>query len=390
MRQAWKLIQAELLVRLRDKSFWLEVLILPLAVTAIMGMALGGVGRGQMPDVRVGIVGASDKDIAVDVLSHAFAAAGPYKTKVYPTVKEGRAALHSLKVDALVIPPAIDPATMGQASVLSATVEPAPDGPFRAILVSQITEATLRTVAAELGVRKAVAEVMTAEGRDPTPAWTLPTPIPVTARLDSVPVEHFDVLAAQFAGLAIFFGLFTAVRIMSTIFGPHRKGLALRLAALPTHPAVVALGYIGSVMLVTSIQTSLVFVLSRLAFGVHWGSMYLLVTATLLAAFASAAVALALATLPTGPSARALIGTLVVLVGSVLGGALVPIDDAGPALRAFAWLTPHYWVSTLFRDVARGLPASELFVQYGAVAVYGGIALVLAAVFLLRRRTSHA
>jgi len=53
-------------------------------------------------------------------------------------------------------------------------------------------------------------------------------------------------------------------------------------------------------------------------------------------------VALALAALPITGTAKGLVGMLVVLGGSVLGGALVPLDGASPWLTGLARVTLHY------------------------------------------------
>jgi len=243
---------------------------------------------------------------------------------------------------------------------------------------------------AEIGARRSVADLMAENQADPSATWTTPAPTPVSAKLEQVSLKQFDALGAQFAGLAIFFSLLSAFRLMVNIFGDHRHGLNLRLAGIPAHPAYVAAGFIGTVALVAAVQTLTVLVVGRLAFGVHWGAPVPLILAALLASVASAAVALALAVLPLSSSARGLIGTLFVLGGSVLGGSLVPFDGASPTLQLFARATLHYWVTGLFTGLSRGLTVTEVARLFVGVAAYGSGALILAATFLARRRPGRA
>lgn len=384
------ILRVELALRMRDKSFWLEVLLLPVVVTTVMGLALGGVGRGKLPTVRVALVATKEDNVAAQVLNAALSAAGSYETTHYSNLKDGRNALRSRKVDALIQVPDIEPSDIDKGTSLKATIERNPETEFSALLVAQIAEATFKALSAELRARQAAANLLAENGLDPTPAWLKPTPVPVAAQLQTVPMERFDVLAAQFAGLAIFFSLLSAFRLMGSIFGAHRSGLNLRMAALPVPGWVMATGYIAVVAIIAAAQTAVVLALTRMAFGVKWGPLLPLLLATLLSALASAGVALLLVSLPGSPAARGLIGMLVVLGGSLIGGALVPLDAASSVLRTLGALTLHYWVTGLFKGLARGVSLSELTVYYAVITIYGLIALALASGFLRRRRPTRA
>lgn len=390
MNLVWRIMQAELVSRIRDKSFWLEALLLPIVVTVIMGVALGNLGRGKTPVIHVGIVAGSSDWLPVEVLESAFKSTGTLKTEFYAKADAARSALSSSKVDALVFVTDFDPTSASGNSALNATVESGRTTQFQAGMVAQITEATLRALAAELGARRAVAGLLSDIGTDPTPAWVTPTPVPVSARLEEVPLKRFDLLASQFAGMAIFFSLLSAFRIMTNIFGDHRQGLNLRLAGVPTKPAFVAMGFVLSVATVAITQTITVLVLGSAAFGVKWGPIVPMVLATVCASLASAALALALAVLPGSSTTRGLIGTLVVLGGSVLGGALVPIDGSSSTLQWLAHSTLHFWVTGLFTGLSRGLTISQVWDKFLGVMAYGMVALVLATFFMARRQTARA
>lgn len=383
-------MQAELTSRLRDKSFWLEALLLPLIITGIMGFAMGEVGRGKIPTVRVGIVASTNEVLPAQILETAFKATGSLEVALLTDAAEARERLASAGLDALVFVPDFDPGEITADTELRATVESGKSTQFQASLVAQITEATLRAVSAELGARMVVAELMADKGLDPTPAWKVPTPVPVSARLEELPLQRFDLLGSQFAGLAIFFSVLSAFRMMGNIFGDHRHGLSLRLAGLPARPGYVALGHITTVATVAAVQTFTVLALGAMAFGVKWGPLLPLVLATLSAALSSAALALALVVLPGSSTVRGLVGTLVVLGGSVLGGSLVPLDGAGPTLKLFARGTLHYWVTGLFTGLARGLTLFEVAGMFVGVVAYGGFAMALGAIFLGRRRAARA
>lgn len=389
MTKVIRLMQAELTSRMRDKSFWLEAVLLPVVVTVIMGLALARVGQGKTPVVNVGVVAGSDDVVTVLVLKEAFKATGTLRTTFFLDGAEARAKLRARELDAIVFAPDGDPASISEVP-LKVSVESGRTTQFQATMVARVTEAALRTMMADFTARRSVADLMAQNGGNPTPAWTTPTPTPVSAMLDQVSLPRFNALGARFAGLAVFFSLLSAFRLMGNIFSEHRRGLSLRLSGVPVHALSVAVGYIGTVALVASVQTLTVLVVGRVAFGVMWGPMGPLLLAILLASVASAAVALTLAVLPLGRSSRGLVGTLFVLGGSVLGGSLVPLDGANSTLQFFAKATLHYWVTGLFTGLARGLTAGQVAQLFAGVLLYGGIALTLAATFLARRRPSRA
>lgn|GEM_PF-5232328 len=388
MTQLLRLVQAELISRMRDKSFWLEAILLPVVVTVIMGLALGRVGHGKTPVVHVGVVASSGNLLTVQVLQEAYKATGTLESALFTGTDEARLRLKDRRLDAIVLVSDSDPVSARRP--VKVTVEAGRTTLFQASMVAQVTEATLRTLVVEIEARRSVADLLLQNHADPTPAWNTPVPTPVSARLEHVSLQQFDALGVQFGGLAIFFSLLSAFRLMVNIFGEHRRGLNLRLAGVPARPATVALGFVTTVASVASVQTLTVLIVGRIAFGVKWGAPGALVLAILLASIASAAVALTLAVLPLGSSTRGLVGTLFVLGGSVLGGSLVPLDGASPSLQLFAKATLHYWVTGLFNGLSRGLTASELARLFIGVTAYGAGALVLAAAFLARRRPGRA
>jgi len=385
--RAWRLIHAELTSRIRDKSFWLETILLPVVVTLIMGLALGQTGRGKTPELRVGLVAVDPENLLAEVLEIAYGAIGSIVTQRYLNYAEAKQHLDAFSLDAVVVVSLVDPQT---SSELHASVEAGKRTLFQAGMVAQITEATLRALSADLTARRVVADLMVQRGQDPTDVWMAVPSVPVSARLDQVSLARFDLLGSQFAGMAIFFSVLSGFRVMMSIFGPHRNGLNMRLTGAPIPGWAKTSGNVGSVATISFLQTLVVLLIGALIFQIEWGPSLPLLTAAALSAIAAAALALSLVTLPIGGTARGLVGMLVVLGGSVLGGALVPLDGANPWLTGLAPITLHYWVTGLFTGLSRGLTTEEVANMYMGVILYGAVALSLSAIFLARGRTRRA
>lgn len=390
MRRIKSVFLAELTGRLRDKSFWLEALLLPLIVSVILGLALSGMGSGKVPPIRVVIVSQDPEAIPVQVLTAAFGAVGSIHADVSSNVSEARQLLEQYRADALVLIPEFNPVDDSAAISLTVSVEGSRTAQFHADLVAQVSDAALRSMAADLTARRVVANTLIDRGMDPSPAWMTEMPAATWARLREVPLERFDLLGAQFAGLVVFFSLLSAFRMMSLIYGEARRGLMGRLHGSPVHPLNVAAGNILAVAVVSIVQTTAVLLLADLGFGVDWGPVLPLLLAAVVSALSSAAVALALAVLPGSAAVRGLVGLLMVLGGSVLGGSFIPVDTAGPIVTALAKGTLHFWVSGLLTGLSRGLTLADLQGALLGVLFYGGAALLAATVFLGRRRSIRA
>lgn len=387
MRRVWRQIHAELTSRMRDKSFWFETILLPVVVTAIMGMALSGTGRGRTPQVQVGLVAVEAENILAEVLAVAYDATGAIVVTRFSDYEPAKELLDQYQLDALVVVGPVNPTSVSQ---IEARVEAGKRTLFQAGLVAQISEAAMKALSADLTARKAVADLMIKQGQNPADLWTATPPVPVSANLEQVSLAQFDMLGSQFAGLAIFFSVLSGFRVMMSIFGPHRHGLNLRLTGAPLSGWSVALGNVGSVATISSLQTFVVLLMGALAFQVKWGPLFPLLAAVILSAMAAASLALALAILPVSSTARGLIGMLMVLGGSVLGGALVPLDGASVWLIWLARGTLHYWVTGLFNGLSRGLSGTEVAGMYAGVILYGSTAMGLATLFLARRRAIRA
>jgi ABC-2 type transport system permease protein len=113
----------------------------------------------------------------------------------------------------------------------------------------------------------------------------------------------------------------------------------------------------------------------------HW---VLLAVGYLLVGLCVTAVGALLAALARNDMQVPQMNNLLVLLGGVLGGALVPLPTMPSVVRAVAPVTPQYWAMDLLKGAtARGAPVSSLLVD-GAVLL--GFTVVLFAVGLWRMR----
>lgn len=390
MKPLLGLLRTELTVRVRDRSFWLETLLLPLVITGLMGFALKGVSSGQLPPLRVGIVSATDSDPEVVALQTAYQAIGSIDAKIFKDAREAEAALAGGEIDSLVRPEPVVISDPLRIPSVKAEVQASIRTQFASTLVADMTESALRLFHAEMETRARLAQGLVQAGLDPMKAWQVNEPFVGPPTIQTRSNGPSTVLAAQFAGLSIFFCLLSTFRLMSNSFGPHRFGLLRRLKLIPGGLGLVGLSFWLSVSLVACTQTLVVLGSAWLFFNVTWHSPTLFLLSTALSAAASAAVALCLAVLPVSPTARGVIGLLVVLVGGLLGGAFIPVQaDSGWILVA-ARSTLHYWVTNLFSTLSAGSSIEQTSAPLLVVTLYGAAALCLGLFLARKGAKTHA
>jgi ABC-2 type transport system permease protein len=390
LRALLGLLRTELTVRVRDRSFWLETLLLPLVITGLMGFALQGVSSGKLPPLRVGIVTENGSDPGVVALKTAYQAIGSIDATIY---KESQAAEEDLvagDIDSLVRPDPVLISDPLRIPPVRAEVQSSIRTQFASTLVADMTESALRLFHAEMETRARLAQGLAQAGRDPMKAWQLNEPFVGPPTIQARHDGPSTALATQFAGLSIFFCLLSTFRLMSNSFGLHRLGLLRRLRLIPGGLGLVSLSFWLSVSLVALTQTMVVLGSAWLFFNVTWHSTPLFLLGASLSAMSSTAVALCLAVLPISPTARGVIGLLVVLVGGLLGGAFIPVQaDSGWILTA-AQSTLHYWVTTLFSTLAAGSSLEQASTPLLIVTLYGTAALCLGLFLAGKEAKTHA
>lgn len=186
---------------------------------------------------------------------------------------------------------------------------------------------------------------------------------------------RFDVGASTQLMLFVFLtSLTAAVALIET----RRLGVSRRMLATPTGAGTILFGEaLGRVAIALS-QGLLIMLGSALLFGVGWGDP--LAAGALLVAFSlvgSGAAMVVGAVFRTEQQAGA-VGLLFGLGLAALGGSMMPLEFFSEPMRVVAHLTPHAWANDGFAElVRRGGGIADILPELGVLAGYA------AALFLL-------
>lgn len=166
------------------------------------------------------------------------------------------------------------------------------------------------------------------------------------------------------AGQAIFFALFAATSTINSLRHEQRDGQLKRLLSTATPRSTILLGKMLSSVVICSVQISILLIALTLVNNVirgEWSLIFghnLVLIAVLIVAVSLAASGFStfVVSLANTPEQAALIGNMLTLVMSLLGGAFVNLSLTGP-MRILSRFTINYWGVQGFESLAAGSTA---------------------------------
>jgi ABC-2 type transport system permease protein len=182
------------------------------------------------------------------------------------------------------------------------------------------------------------------------------------------------------AGMAIFFGYYTAAYTATTILKEQEEGTLARLFTTPTSKATILGGKFLAVFITCGIQLPVLLVLSALLFKIHWGNPVLLaVTVFSQVVAASGFGVFIISFVKNTRQSGAVLGGLLTVLG-MLGGLFTTMVQGLPQVfQVINLLTPHGWALKSWRLVlgGAGLPdlalPSLVLLAIGAVTFGAGV-----------------
>jgi len=386
----------DLRIRLRDRNALVLMLFLPLMLTAIIGFAFGS--DSGISTIEFLLVGPEGSEFVLSalagVINHmdAFEVATATEAEARSTVGAGQ------KVAAVVLPAGLLDAILG-GTPATIVVLADPASPIKAGIVKAIVAQFASYASAGSVLARGIFEALEDE-RPLTDVerWTLARwmfewmrdaweDLPISVEDADTEAREFDLKAYFAPSFAVLFLLFTMLASAKTIHEERESGTYERLMTAPVSRATFVGGKFLGTYLLAATQLLSFLVLASLLFGIHWGSHP---GAAAAMALATAAGASSLALL-IGAAARTArqtdsVGTAVVLVMSLVGGGMWPIEHAPASFQRLARFTFNYWAHSGFRELvfddAGLLGISQ---EIAVITAMSAVSFVLAARLLARR-----
>ncbi len=195
----------------------------------------------------------------------------------------------------------------------------------------------------------------------------------------------FDPLAFFAPSMAIIFLAFGTSRGARSILQEEQAGTFARLNATPTNGAIILLGKLLGILFNGIIQFGILLIAGALLFGLRWGNPGAVAVLAIAVIFAFSGLGLLLATIAKNEEQANTIGTFVILVLMMVGGNFVSADNFPHWLTTIAKITPNYWSMAGFAKLWQGQSLPDILPELLALALFS-VALFGAGLALYRRR----
>lgn len=219
--------------------------------------------------------------------------------------------------------------------------------------------------------------------------------LPKVPGADRVVVERSVIAADQgftavsyYAGaVAMMFLMFSALTAALSYLEERENGLLDRIAVGPGGVGVVIDGKFAFLMFQGFLQTTIVFLVAWLVFGMDLPENVLpWMIVAICSAVCAAGLALAFVTFCRTKQQAETVGQMLVLIVSAVGGSMVPRYMMPAEVQTLGWLTPNTWALEAYASVFwRGDPLTALLVPCALLFSVGIVGLILARIMSRRR-----
>lgn len=386
MARAARVIAAnDLRRRLRDRTFYVQGIIAPIVMAAIIGFAFGG---GFSLAATVGLVDADGSDLSRQLVA-GMTAPGPEGSPVAFEAVDPAAVdtlIESGDIDsAIVLPPGFGAGVSGESPVPIDVVFDA-DKPITA----DVTRAVAGRIAARLDAsRLAIAAGLASAGvAADSPAGrriiTEGTGVDVGADLDITAIgSGYQPLAYFGASMSMLFVFFTVGTGARSLITERREGTLQRLRAAPIGvPSILAGKAVGAILLGLA-SLCVVWAVTSVAFGARWGDPLAVLAVIVAVVLSVGGVGLAVTGLARSDAQADGFTSIVAFVLALLGGNFISPGRLPPVIERLSLLTPNGWALRSFTRIGAGgatvadvLPATGVMLAIGVVFGTVGVAVL--------------
>ncbi len=388
----WHIAVKDLKVRVRDRSAFVVLLIIPMVMIIILGTVFNWAGSSFTANLT--LVDLDRGDMARRLAQDVFASPQLKDLLIVTSVAteaEARTLVEQGKTGAAVIIPRGFSTDVAAGTRVSIVVLGNPEtamqaGVIRNVVESFTAEVQRRQLAASIAVRtlqqsgavpqermqEAIQSVLDEVG---TSRQTGTVSVKTTTQEGLKVPRALDYYAV---GMALLYLIFTANTGTEGMLEEKRQHTLSRVLATPTSRSQVLLGKLVGIFVIAALQFAMIIALTRLLYGVNWGAsvpaVIVMATASVLA---GAGLSTLIAALARTPEQAGSIGPAVALVYSLLGGTMWPVYNMPAWMNSLSRLTFTRWSVEGF---------TSLMVNGGGVTSIlrpVGVCLAMAAVFLL-------
>lgn len=372
---AWKDIKN----KFKDRYAIIMMFVAPIIIAAIMGAALGGLDKGELPELNIPITIINDDEgtfggfvesaFESEDLSPLIEIVSPESAPT--TLKNARGELEKGHINSVIHIPSDfserirDAFTTGEPedAIVKFHLYNANQSTTHSKVIINITEqisdifnsAALAGRVSIIQVLKKVKDnqAITTENiedflekriKETLPSTLLNTKIEIQKSIIGSNHSDYNSLSFYAPSMAIFFLMFVLFDGIRSILTEKEQHTLFRLQTTLVTPAQILFGKFGGVVVTGLLQFFLFVVISTIIFGIDWSSsLFALIIMAFCIIMAIAGLgAILIAFLPNANNANN-IGTIIILVSSIIGGNFLPVDNFPDWMQNLSYLTINRW-----------------------------------------------
>ena len=371
---------------LSDKKTLLTLIGTPIALTLILGLALGSMWGSDMPASTVLYHNEDDGEWGAILFEEVFSITELEEKFVLQESLSHQDAKESVRrgqATAFIHIGKNFSERLASAEEASLSMWGDPGSSIRV----QIIEAVLERYAAEISTRRIIYE--TVIGRAPGLTLNPDTVEDVLSNLqiglvaeDGFDRENgFSPVAMDYyaAGMGIMYLLFTANFGAQRFLQERQDKTLARIMQSPVSRLQIMSGKFLGIFFMGVCQFAVIVVAGALFFGVSWGAPLGVIILSLAAAFGATGIALIIAAFAKTPASVDAIGSLIILSMSALGGSMFPVFSMPPLLQTISKITLNSWAMDGFITLMfEGGGAFSILLPAGVMAAAGLVLTIIA------------
>ncbi len=182
--------------------------------------------------------------------------------------------------------------------------------------------------------------------------------------------------------MAIMFLLFICNIVFEDVLKEKETGTLLRMTVSPLKISDFIWSKILTSAVIGILCTLVLIMLGSIIFSIHWGNLFLVFLIVLcLNIMIAGFISFLYSFIRTEIQAGAVMSS-VIIVMSLLGGSMVPVENFPPFIQNISKLTLNYWGIRAFRKAAVGSPFQEIFPILTGMVLAGILFSLLGSYFL--------
>lgn len=404
-----RIILLDIRLLLKDRTFYLKLLLFPLVLIAILGMVFQNnssakitafsiayynedTPAAEMGNTSLGTLFASDvlQSNSLKETIHLIHVSSPAQAKAL--LKNGKAAVY------LHVPAAFTQSWMdGTAAVMEQDTSGAQS--VQKELLTQLETGFIQSANSRLALEKAIGSA--AQKGDVAPGASraaLAQAANATVNQVDIPEKSsgngaHPITAMQYyaVGMTLMFSILTAFLLIHGVVQEKQDGTFLRITSTPLPKGQYLAGKLLGIALSVVLQMVLLIAFTTVIYRIDWGTLLPVLFITLLYGFTVGAFILLLGLTAKNHTSVSSMASLLLYGFSFLGGSFVPVDSFPPVLLKLHTLVPNGAALDAYLAVANGKNIGDITGNLLCIAGYAAAFLLLSFITLTRKGgTSNA